>query len=100
MAYQHFHRQEYLEGVKHGLDFLRNVHRDPASGGYAWVLRFLGGKAEIEDATSHCYGLAFVLLAYSYALCAGFRYSNSHRTRGAVNPEKVRRVFYGPDPQR
>jgi hypothetical protein len=67
MAYQHFHRQEYLEGMKHGVAFLRNVHRNPATGGYAWVLRFLEGKAEIEDAINHCYGLAFVLLAYSYA---------------------------------
>jgi mannose/cellobiose epimerase-like protein (N-acyl-D-glucosamine 2-epimerase family) len=71
MAYQHFHCQEYLEGVKHGLAFLRNVHRNPATGGYAWVLRFLGSKSEIEDATNHCYGLAFVLLAYAYALRAG-----------------------------
>jgi mannose/cellobiose epimerase-like protein (N-acyl-D-glucosamine 2-epimerase family) len=71
MAYQHFHRQEYLVGVKHGLAFLRNVHRNPATGGHAWVLKFLDGKAEIEDATNHCYGLAFVLLAYSQALSAG-----------------------------
>jgi mannose/cellobiose epimerase-like protein (N-acyl-D-glucosamine 2-epimerase family) len=65
MAYPHSHRQEYLEQVKHGLAFLRDVHRNPATGGYAWVLRFLDGKAEVADATNHCYGLAFVLLAYS-----------------------------------
>jgi mannose/cellobiose epimerase-like protein (N-acyl-D-glucosamine 2-epimerase family) len=67
MAYQHFRRQEYLGAVKHGIDFLRNVHRNPATGGYAWMLRFFEGKAEIEDATNHCYGLAFVLLACSSA---------------------------------
>src|SRR3984893_8830986 len=71
MAYQHFHQHEYLEGVKHGVAFLRNMHRDQATGGYAWVLRFLEGKAEIEDTTNHCYGLAFVLLAYACAFRAG-----------------------------
>jgi mannose/cellobiose epimerase-like protein (N-acyl-D-glucosamine 2-epimerase family) len=68
MAYQHFDRPEYLEAVKHGVEFLRNAHRDPDTGGYAWVLKFLEGRAEIEDSTNHCYGLSFVLLAYSYAL--------------------------------
>lgn len=71
MAYRHFHRHEYLEQVKHGLTFLRDVHRNPVTRGYAWVLRILDGKAEIADATNHCYGLAFVLLAYAHALGAG-----------------------------
>src|SRR5438132_12350502 len=70
-AYRHFGQQEYFEAVKHGVDFLRNIHRNPITGGYAWVLRFCEGKAEIEDATNHCYGLAFVLLAYSYAFRVG-----------------------------
>ena len=78
MAYQYFHQPEYLEGVKHGVHFLRNVHRNPTTGGYAWTLRFLEGKAEIEDATNHCYGLAFVLLAYSYAHRAGLAESSEH----------------------
>jgi mannose/cellobiose epimerase-like protein (N-acyl-D-glucosamine 2-epimerase family) len=78
MAYQHFHRPEYLEGVKHGLAFLRNMHRNPATGGYAWVLKFHEGKAEIEDATNHCYGLAFVLLAYSQAVRAGLSEGNEY----------------------
>ena len=68
-AYRHFGQQEYLEAVKHGVDFLRNVHRNPVTGGYTWILRFSEGKAAIEDATNHCYGLAFVVLAYS----CGFR---------------------------
>lgn len=70
-AYQHFHQPEYLEGVTHGIDFLRNVHRNPATGGYAWILKFHEGRTEIQDDTNHCYGLAFVLLAYSCALAAG-----------------------------
>ena len=78
MAYQYFHQPEYLEGVKHGVHFLRNVHRNPTTGGYAWTLRFLEGKAEIEDDTNHCYGLAFVLLAYAYALRAGLTESREH----------------------
>jgi mannose/cellobiose epimerase-like protein (N-acyl-D-glucosamine 2-epimerase family) len=71
MAYQHFHREEYLQGVKHGLAFLRNVHRNPITRGYAWVLKFRDGQSEIEDPTNHCYGLAFVLLAYACAFRAG-----------------------------
>lgn len=78
MAYQYFHQPEYLEGVKRGAHFLRNVHRDPTTGGYAWTLRFLEGKAKIEDATNHCYGLAFVLLACSYAHRAGLAESSEH----------------------
>src|SRR4029077_1403730 len=78
MAYQHFHRPEYLEGVKHGLAFLRNTHRNPATGGYAWVLKFHEGKADIEDTTNHCYGLAFVLLAYSQAVRAGLSEGNEY----------------------
>ena len=78
MAYQYFHQPEYFEGVKHGVEFLRNAHRNPTTGGYAWTLRSLEGKAGIEDATNHCYGLAFVLLAYSYALRAGLAESKEH----------------------
>ena len=71
-AYRHFGQQEYFEAMKHGVDFLRNVHRNPVrGGGYGWVLRFFEGKAEIEDATNHCYGLAFVLLAYAHAFRLG-----------------------------
>jgi mannose/cellobiose epimerase-like protein (N-acyl-D-glucosamine 2-epimerase family) len=70
-AYQHFHQPEYLEGVKRGMDFLRNVHRNPATGGYAWMLKFREGRPEVQDDTNHCYGLAFVLLAYSCALAVG-----------------------------
>jgi mannose/cellobiose epimerase-like protein (N-acyl-D-glucosamine 2-epimerase family) len=70
-AYQHFHQPEYLDAVKHGVDFLRNVHRNPVTGGYAWILKFLEDKADVQDATNHCYGLAFVLLAYAYAFSVG-----------------------------
>lgn len=68
-AYREFGDEAYLAAAKHGLDYLRHVHRDPLSGGYAWTLR--DGVA--EDRTNHCYGVAFVLLAYSTALKAGIQ---------------------------
>ncbi|HJR73419.1 MAG TPA: AGE family epimerase/isomerase [Luteimonas sp.] len=69
MAYREFGDDEYLAAARHGLEYLRHKHRDSASGGYAWTLR--DGAA--EDRTNHCYGVAFVLLAYSTALKAGIQ---------------------------
>lgn len=66
-AARHFRRPDYLEPVRHGLRFLREAHRNPDTGGYAWVL----GRDGVIDATNHCYGLAFVVLAYASALRAG-----------------------------
>jgi mannose/cellobiose epimerase-like protein (N-acyl-D-glucosamine 2-epimerase family) len=67
MAAIEFGKPEYLDATRHGLRYLRDVHRDASTGGYAWALR--DGKP--EDRTNHCYGVAFVLLAYSTALKAG-----------------------------
>jgi len=67
MAYLHFGDAVYREGVRHGLAFLRDVHRNPETGGYAWLLH----DGKVVDATNHCYGLAFVVLAYAKALEAG-----------------------------
>ena len=71
MAYRQTGRQEYRAALHHGLAFLRKVHREPATGGYAWQLRWQKGEREVLDSDNHCYGLAFVLLAYSHALAAG-----------------------------
>jgi mannose/cellobiose epimerase-like protein (N-acyl-D-glucosamine 2-epimerase family) len=71
MAHRHFGGPDYLPMVRHGLAFLRDVHRNPATGGYAWLLRREAGQTEVLDAANHCYGLAFVLLAYAHALMAG-----------------------------
>ncbi|NUO78346.1 MAG: AGE family epimerase/isomerase [Lysobacter sp.] len=60
-------RAQYLQAVRHGLSYLRERHRNPDTGGYAWTLR----DGRVEDETYHCYGVAFVLLAYSTALKAG-----------------------------
>jgi mannose/cellobiose epimerase-like protein (N-acyl-D-glucosamine 2-epimerase family) len=57
----------YLEAARHGLRYLREVHRDPATGGYAWTIR----DGRPEDRTNHAYGVAFVLLACASALRAG-----------------------------
>ncbi|NKB75802.1 MAG: AGE family epimerase/isomerase [Gammaproteobacteria bacterium] len=59
----------YLEATQHGIRFLRRQHLDPDLDGYAWVLH---GDTVI-DGTNHCYGLAFVLLAYATALKAGIQ---------------------------
>ncbi|CAM5241353.1 AGE family epimerase/isomerase [Rhodanobacter lindaniclasticus] len=60
-------QREYLDAARHGLRYLREVHRDPATGGYAWTL--LDGRP--DDRTNHAYGVAFVLLAYATARKAG-----------------------------
>ena len=67
-AYRAFGNAEYRDAVGHGLRYLREVHRNPVTGGYAWTLR----DGRVEDDMNHCYGLAFVLLAYSCGLEAGF----------------------------
>ncbi|HJW07859.1 MAG TPA: AGE family epimerase/isomerase [Rhodanobacter sp.] len=60
-------RDEYLDAARHGLRYLREVHRDPHGGGYAWTIR----DGQPEDRTNHAYGAAFVLLAYASAQKAG-----------------------------
>jgi len=67
MALRRFGNPEYLDALKHGVTYLRGWHRNPTTGGYAWLL----GKDGVLDGTNHCYGLAFVLLAYAHARMAG-----------------------------
>ena len=67
MAYRRFGDTEYLRAVKHGTAYLRERHRNASTGGYAWLL----DGDRVADATNHCYGLAFVLLAYAHASMAG-----------------------------
>ena len=71
MAYREFGNADYLAAMRHGVAFLRDAHRDPATGGYVWQLAWRGGEKRLIDGDNHCYGLAFVLLAYSHALAAG-----------------------------
>lgn len=67
MAAREFGEPACLDAARHGLRYLREVHRDARSGGYAWTVR----DGVPEDRTNHCYGVAFVLLAYATALRAG-----------------------------
>ena len=67
MAWQAFGDPAYRQAVRHGIAFLRDAHRNPGTGGYAWVLH----DGRVQDATNHCYGLAFLVLAYAKALEAG-----------------------------
>lgn len=62
-----FGRDDYLALARHGLDYIEQVHFQPATGGYAWLLK----DGQPVDATNHCYGLCFVILAYAEALKAG-----------------------------
>lgn len=62
-----FGRDDFKAAAAHGLQHLSAVHHDAEHGGYFWTLdRRLPG-----DATKHCYGHAFVLLAYAMGLKAG-----------------------------
>jgi mannose/cellobiose epimerase-like protein (N-acyl-D-glucosamine 2-epimerase family) len=80
MAYRQFRDASYLAALRHGLAFLREAHRDPATGGYAWQLSWREGEKKLIDADNHCYGLAFVLLAYSHALAAGIEEARAWMT--------------------
>lgn len=71
MAARRFGNVQWRSAARHGLRFLREVHRDPTTGGYAWQLRWRSGRKQVLDATNHCYGLAFVLLAHAHAAMAG-----------------------------
>ena len=66
-AHRQFGNPEYLALTRHGLQFLRQAHRNPKTGGYIWSIR----AGLPVDTTNHCYGLAFVLLAYASATEAG-----------------------------
>ena len=71
MAFRRFGETRWQDAARHGLRFLHDVHRDPKSGGYAWLLRWNEGERRVLDTTNHCYGLAFVLLAHAQAALAG-----------------------------
>ncbi len=68
---EHPRADEWRGVARHALEFLHRGHRQPSSGGYAWLLQWHGGEAQVLDATNHCYGLAFVLMAQAQALRAG-----------------------------
>jgi len=59
-CYKLFDDNKYAEAANHGINFLYNNHRSK-DGSYNWVM----DKNTIIDKTRHCYGMAFVLLAYA-----------------------------------
>ena len=61
---------QWQASTRHALAFVQQAHAQP-NGGYAWMLDWHAGRATVTDATNHCYGLAFVLLAHAHALMAG-----------------------------
>jgi mannose/cellobiose epimerase-like protein (N-acyl-D-glucosamine 2-epimerase family) len=67
MAAKEFNNSEYLDVAQHGIKYLRQFHLNSKTGGYAWILN----NKTAQDSTNYCYGLAFVLLAYSTAYNAG-----------------------------
>ncbi|WP_374377607.1 AGE family epimerase/isomerase [Dongia sp.] len=93
MACRHFGDDKYRDGLRHALAFLRDAHRDPATGGYAWVLNWEKGQKKVLDGTNHCYGLAFVLLAYAHAVMAG---EDSARPALAETFDLMERRFFEP----
>ena len=78
MAYRRLKDPDYLAAVRHGVAFLRDAHRDPQTGGYAWQLAWENGRKQVLDGDNHCYGLAFVMLAYAHALQAGVAQARDH----------------------
>lgn len=70
LGWRHFGHERWRDVARHALAFLHQAHRQPG-GGFAWRLEWSGGGAAVTDATNHCYGLAFVLLAHAHALRAG-----------------------------
>jgi mannose/cellobiose epimerase-like protein (N-acyl-D-glucosamine 2-epimerase family) len=71
MAHRQFGDAQHLEYARHGLKFLRDAHWDAHNEGYDWELEWRDGHKRTLDGTRHCYGLAFVLLAYAHAYMAG-----------------------------
>ena len=67
MAAIQFDSKDYLDAALHGINYLRDSHLNKNTGGYAWTMK----DSEVDESTNYCYGLAFVLLAYSSAYKAG-----------------------------
>ena len=71
MAWRTWRQESHWQGLEHAFNFLKQAHRNPNTGGYAWVLQWRNAQATVDDDTNHAYGLAFVLLAHAHAHMAG-----------------------------
>ena len=74
MAYQEFGEGHFKVAVEHGIRHVRNKHRNVVTGGYCWTLQ----DGVVADSTYHCYGMAFVLLAYAKAFSIGVAETRSY----------------------
>ena len=77
---------------QHGLRFLREHHWQNERQGYVWT--FADGQP--EDETNHCYGLAFVMLAYAACLMRG---EESARADIYHTYELLEKHFWQPEAQ-
>ena len=66
-AYQYWKNPQHLQLAEQGLAYLREQHWDNARQGYNWTLQ----DNQATEQTNHCYGLAFVILAYATCLETG-----------------------------
>lgn len=97
MAARHFpHEPQFLAHARHAIAFVRAAHCKPSTGGYAWQLDWHDGRATVTDDSNHCYGLAFVLLAFAHALAAGVAEA---RTGLDETFELMERRFWQPEHQ-
>ena len=71
MLYRESGEAPYLSNARHAVDFVRDAFRDPQTGGYAWLIDWRNGRSTVLDSTRHCYGMAFVMLAYAHAAMCG-----------------------------
>src|SRR6185295_11722080 len=55
MLYRATQDREYQLGVERAVTYLRETFRDPLSGGYAWIVDWRQGRAEVRDPTRHAY---------------------------------------------
>lgn len=89
MLYKLTGEARFQAGVRHAVEFLRTAFLDPATGGYAWVIDWHEGRATVLDATRHCYGMAFVMLAYAHAIQSGIEEARPWLAETFVLAEKV-----------
>lgn len=69
-----YKQPELFKAMEHGIEYLRKHHRNSKTGGYVWELN----GEQRSDTTNHCYGLAFVLLAYANAYRAGLNKAHDY----------------------
>ena len=74
VAARHFDDEEFRTAAQHGIDFIRQAHRNPTTGGYAWII----DKGVVQEGDNQAYGIAFVMMAYARAFQAGVSEAHAH----------------------